>query len=382
MGYNYSEETSPSSNHYNKKIVDNLSVVGRSFFAYIWAMKLTEEQMYKALVDKNSSFEGLFFAGIKTTGIFCRPTCTARKPKPQNVDYFKTTKEALSHGYRPCKVCHPMKSKGDFPDWMKPLISQVHENPNLRLNDSDIRNFRIDPNRLRRWFKSNHKMTFQAYLRSLRLGQAFGHLTKGGKVIDAAFESGYESLSGFTDAFKKLTGSSPRQSATQEIIYAYQITTPLGPMLACSVKEGICFLEFTDRRGLETQIKTLQKRFQAAIVTSSNAHIEKLKTQLDEYFEGKRQKFDIPLSVPGSDFQMRVWNALRDIPYGETRSYLQQAIALGDKRAVRAVARANGENRIAIIIPCHRVIGSNGNLTGYAGGLERKKFLLDLESKK
>lgn len=345
-------------------------------------MRLTDDQMYKALLEKNSSFEGIFVVGVKTTGIFCRPTCTARKPKRENVDFFKTTKDALAHGFRPCKVCHPMKAKGDFPEWMKPLMDLVKENPTVRLNDYEIRKHKIDPNRLRRWFKANHKMTFQAYLRSLRLGQAFGHLTKGGKVIDAAFDSGYESLSGFTDAFKKLTGTNPSKSTSKNIIHAYQITTPLGPMIACSVKDGICFLEFTDRRGFETQIKTLQKRFEAAIVTSSSPLIEKLKKQLDEYFTGKRKDFDIPVSAPGTDFQKKVWQALQKIPYGETRSYQQQAIIVGDKKAVRAVARANGENRIAIVIPCHRVIGSNGNLTGYAGGLERKKFLLDLESRK
>lgn len=166
------------------------------------------------------------------------------------------------------------------------------------------------------------------------------------------------------------------------VIHTYQMTTPLGPMIAAAVKDGICFLEFIDRRGFETQIKTLQKRFQAPIVTSTNKHIEKLKKQLTEYFDGKRVEFSVPLSAPGTDFQMKAWRALSKIPYGETRSYLDQAVAVGNKKAFRAVARANGENRIAILIPCHRVIGANGKLTGYAGGLERKQFLLDLESKK
>lgn len=345
-------------------------------------MRLTDDQKYNALVAKDSSFEGIFIVGVKTTGIFCRPTCTARKPKRENVDFFADTKAALAHGYRPCKVCMPMTAKGDFPEWMKPLMDAIKNDPSARFKDFEIRKHKIDPNRLRRWFKANHKMTFQAYLRSIRLSQAFGHLTKGGKVIDAAFDSGYESLSGFTDAFKKLTGKNPSKTTNNDVIHAYQITTPLGPMIACSVKDGICFLEFTDRRGFETQIKTLQKRFEAAIVTSSSPLIEKLKKQLDEYFAGKRKKFDLPIAAPGTDFQQKVWKALQNIPYGETRSYQQQAIAMGDKKAVRAVATANGANRIAIVIPCHRVIGSNGNLTGYAGGLERKKFLLDLEKKK
>jgi AraC family transcriptional regulator of adaptative response/methylated-DNA-[protein]-cysteine methyltransferase len=345
-------------------------------------MRLTDDKMYKALLERNSSFEGIFVVGVKTTGIFCRPTCRAKKPKRENVDFFKSTKEALAHGFRPCKVCSPMIPQGDFPDWIKPLMTQAKTNPTLRLTDYQIRKQKIDPNRVRRWFKTHHKMTFQAYLRSIRLGQAFGRLTKGGKVIDAAFDSGYESLSGFTDAFKKLTGANPSQTNSKNVIYTYQISTPLGPMIAGAVKEGICLLEFTDRRGFETQLKVLQKRFEAPIVTSTTPLLEKLKKQLEEYFAGKRNKFDLPIAAHGSDFQKRVWKALQEIPHGETRSYKDQAIAIGNQKAVRAVAKANGENRIAIIIPCHRVIGSNGDLVGYAGGLERKKFMLDLERKK
>lgn len=340
----------------------------------------TENQMYKALLERNSSFEGIFVVGVKTTGIFCRPTCHARKPKRENVDFFKSTKEALAHGFRPCKVCSPMIPKGDFPGWIDSLLTKVKNDPTIRLTDYEIRKQKIDPNRLRRWFKTHHKMTFQAYLRSLRLGQAFGRLTKGGKVIDAAFDSGYESLSGFTDAFKKLTGTNPSKSSSKDVIHTYQISTPLGPMIAGAVKEGICLLEFTDRRGFETQLKVLQKRFNAPIVTSVNPLLEKLKKQLEEYFSGKRKKFDLPIAAPGTEFQKKVWKALQDIPHGETRSYRDQAIAVGNAKAVRAVATANGANRIAIIIPCHRVIGSNGELVGYAGGLERKKFMLDLES--
>jgi AraC family transcriptional regulator of adaptative response/methylated-DNA-[protein]-cysteine methyltransferase len=342
-------------------------------------MKPTETQMYNALLRRDSSFEGIFVVAVKTTGIFCRPTCHARKPKRENVDFFSSTKDALAHGYRPCKVCSPMVPKGDFPDWIRSLLDQVKNDPTLRLTDYEIRKQKMDPNRVRRWFKTNHKMTFQAYLRSIRLGQAFGRLTKGGKVIDAAFDSGYESLSGFTDAFKKLTGTNPSKSLTKNIIHTYQISTPLGPMIAGAVKEGICLLEFTDRRGFETQLKVLQKRFEAKIVTSSNPLIEILKKQLNEYFDGKRKTFDLPIAAPGTEFQKKVWKALQEIPHGETRSYRDQAIAIGNLKAVRAVAKANGDNRIAIVIPCHRVIGSNGDLVGYAGGLERKKFMLDLE---
>lgn len=344
-------------------------------------MQITETRMYKALIEKDPSFEGVFIFGVKTTGIFCRPSCSARKPKRENVDFFKTTKEALARGYRPCKVCHPMLPKGEFPNWIKLIIAKINQDPTLRFNDSSIRKLGVDPNRVRRWFKKNHQMTFQAYLRALRLGRSFGHLTDGGKVIDTAFEHGYDSLSGFTDAFKKLTGSAPSQVSNKHIISVYQILTPLGPMIAASVKEGICLLEFTDHRGLENELKDLQKRLEAPLVTSKGPHIKQLQSELNEYFEGKRTSFDVPLVTPGSEFQNKVWNILKKIPYGKTRSYKDQALAIENPKALRAVARANGENRIAIVIPCHRVIGSDGKLVGYSGGLPRKKFLLDLEKR-
>ena len=155
--------------------------------------------------------------------------------------------------------------------------------------------------------------------------------------------------------------------------------TPLGPMIVCGNEKGICLLEFTDRKMLETELKDLAKRLNAVIVQGNNKHFEIVEKQLAEYFDGKRKIFDVNFFTPGTDFQTKVWKELQVIPYGKTRSYKEQALALGNADAVRAVATANGMNRIAIIIPCHRVIGSDGNLTGYAGGLWRKKYLLELE---
>lgn len=336
-------------------------------------------KMYKALCDKDTAFEGIFIACVKTTGIFCRPTCRARKPKFENVEYVTEARDALRLGYRPCKICAPMQTSIEVPDWIKKVLSAVEKSEGHRLNDQSLRDMNIDPNRVRRWFKKEHNMTFQAYLRSLRVGRAFGRLTSGDKVIDTAFESGYNSLSGFTHTFKKLTGKKPEASQGSQIINVYQISTPLGPMIAASVKEGICLLEFTDRRMLEREFVDLQSRFKAEIVTYETPVIKKLKKQLKEYFQGKRHEFEVKLCTPGSEFQNRVWDELRRIPYGETRSYKQQAVALKNPKAIRAVARANGMNRIAIVIPCHRVIGSDGSLVGYAGGLERKQRLLEIE---
>ena len=339
-----------------------------------------EATMYNALLRKDSNFEGLFFVGVISTGIFCRPTCTARKPKKENVVFFSTAREALLQGYRPCKICTPLGYKGELPDWLKPLMDEIDKNPEIRLKDYDLKNRGVEPNRVRRWFKKNHGMTFQAYLRTLRISNAFGRIKYGEKVIEAAFEVGYESLSGFTETFKKTTGFSPNKSTSKQLIMITRILTPLGPMLAAATERGICLLEFVDRRMLETQLSRLKKQFKAELIPGSNKHFDELNKQLVEYFERKRKKFTISLEIAGTSFQKKVWSKLQTIPYGSTRSYKEQAEILGQPEAIRAVAKANGDNRISIIIPCHRVIGTNGKLVGYGGGLWRKQYLLNLET--
>ncbi|MBV2224621.1 MAG: methylated-DNA--[protein]-cysteine S-methyltransferase, partial [Cloacibacterium sp.] len=158
-----------------------------------------------------------------------------------------------------------------------------------------------------------------------------------------------------------------------------RIETPLGTMYAAATDEGICMLEFTDRKMLETELKHLSKSLNANIIQGENSHFKILDEQLTEYFEGKRKEFTVPLQFVGSDFQKSVWEILMKIPYGETWSYAKQSEILGDSKKVRAVANANGMNKISILVPCHRVIGSDGNLTGYGGGIWRKQKLLELE---
>lgn len=162
-------------------------------------------------------------------------------------------------------------------------------------------------------------------------------------------------------------------------IHRKTIQTPLGEMFACAVDEGICLLEFTDRKNIEKQFNSLSKTLNAEIVDEDHPHFKKLEEELKEYFESKREKFEVPLFITGTEFQEKVWQLLREIPMGETRSYKQQSEFLGNPKAIRAVGTANGINKIAILIPCHRVIGSNGELVGYAGGIWRKQKLLELE---
>jgi AraC family transcriptional regulator of adaptative response/methylated-DNA-[protein]-cysteine methyltransferase len=165
------------------------------------------------------------------------------------------------------------------------------------------------------------------------------------------------------------------------MIKVTNIETPIGEMIAGATDEGICLLEFSDRRRLPTEYKDLIRLFKTTIEEGENRHLKTLRKQLKEYFNGIRKVFDLPLVTPGTEFQQAVWRELRNIQFGSTRSYIDQSVALKRPDSVRAVANANGMNRISIIIPCHRVIGSDGNLTGYGGGVKRKKWLLDHEKK-
>ena len=338
-----------------------------------------DDIFYEALVAKDPSFEGTFFAGIKTTGIFCRPTCTARKPKRENVEFFASAKDAILKGYRACKVCHPMEKVGSTPEYVDRVLRLLDEDPSLKLKDYDLLKLDIEPSKIRRWFLKNHGITFHAYQRMYRINTAFKKLQTGTSVTDIAFDSGYESLSGFNDSFKKVFGVSPKNSKEKHVIDFTRIETDLGTMVACATDKGVCLLEFSDRKGLETELKQLAKYHNANIVQGQNKYFKQLREELDAYFEGRLKEFKVPLDISGTDFQKQVWQALVEIPYGTTSSYLRQAEVLGKPSSVRAVANANGMNKIAIIIPCHRVVGSDGSLTGYAGGLWRKRKLIDLE---
>jgi AraC family transcriptional regulator, regulatory protein of adaptative response / methylated-DNA-[protein]-cysteine methyltransferase len=342
---------------------------------------LTFEEMYNAIGARDSMFEGVFITAVKTTGIFCRPSCRARKPKPENVEFFATAQEALRGGYRPCKLCKPMEARDETPEFIRGIIDLVRNNPFEKLKDADIRERGLEPSWLRRWFLKHHHMTFHAYQRMLRINTAYQRINEGRTVTEAAFDSGYDSLSGFGERYRDIFGAAPSRTKDATVISIARLTTPIGPMFAGATDDGLCLLEFTDRRMLEREFLDLRRRKNAVILPGSNRHLEQAERELREYFAGERKDFTVAIDAPGTPFQQAVWNILRSIPYGETRSYAQQAEVLGKAKAVRAVASANGMNRISIIIPCHRVIGADGSLTGYGGGLHRKRWLLDFEKK-
>ena len=334
--------------------------------------------MFRAFESRNADYDGVFVTAVRTTGIFCRPTCPARKPKRKNVEFFSTVADALSAGYRACLRCRPMEPQGSTPDWARTLLEAVEADPARRWTDQDLRGRQLDPVRVRRWFQRNHGITFHAYSRARRLASALSHLTEGEALTQIAHEHGYESLSGFRDAFTRAFGMTPGSPGKGQVVLK-RLNTPLGPMVAGANDDGICLLEFSDRRMLETQLRRVGKRFGQAPVPGDHALIDRLEGQLDQYFKGTVKAFDLPLALSGTPFQERVWRALLEIPYGETISYDELARRVDCPGGQRAVGRANGDNRIAVVIPCHRVIRASGDLGGYGGGLPRKRWLLDLE---
>ena len=337
------------------------------------------EQMYQALVQRDQTFEGLFFACVRTTGIFCRPTCPARKPRPENVEFAASVHDALNRGYRPCLVCKPLSDSTGEPEWLATLIGSIAADPGVRLKDEDLRARGLEPAQVRRAFKRRFGMTFQAYQRAMRLGTAMRALREGTGTLDAGLDAGFDSSSGFREAFQRVFGVPPGRAHDSAVLVATSIDTPLGPMVAIAGDEGLELLEFVDRRALEQELALMKRRLKSAIVPGEHPVLAGATTQLREYFDGTRREFTLPLKPRGSHFQLRVWRALCDIPYAGTTSYGEIARRVGAPSAVRAVGTTNGRNQIAIVIPCHRVIAADGSLSGYGGGRWRKQWLLDHE---
>jgi AraC family transcriptional regulator of adaptative response/methylated-DNA-[protein]-cysteine methyltransferase len=261
------------------------------------------------------------------------------------------------------------------------LRAEVERSPGGRLTDKELAALAIDPSTARRQFKRHYGMTFQAYHRARRMGLALREVRNGSRIDVAQTESGFESASGFRDAFTRIFGEPPSAARSQGGLFAERIETPLGAMLAIADDEGLRLLEFVDRRAMERELSILRQRLRTNVVPGEHRHLDLLRAQLSDYFAGKSLEFDVPIAPIGSEFQMRAWKLLRTIPVGETKSYSWMAQRLGDAGARRAVGRANGTNMICIVIPCHRVIRADGTLCGYGGGLWRKKWLLDHERK-
>jgi AraC family transcriptional regulator of adaptative response/methylated-DNA-[protein]-cysteine methyltransferase len=322
--------------------------------------------------------ERIHLTANPVNGKFCLPDCPATC-QDNDALLFDSTLQALAAGFRPCNRCKPLQLGEEDPDWLDSLMASVDADPGRRWHDRDLEDSGLDPVVVRRWFVANHGMTFHAYARLRRMGMALLQIQHGEAVSDAVIEHGFESESVFRDAFTQVFGNPPSAVDRESCIWINRIATPLGSMVMGVSDQGLCLLEFAERRVLDAQLKRLRQRMGRVFLPGNHPMMQWVKKELDDYFNNNLQQFTVAVQSPGTSFQESVWQALREIPYGETRSYADIAEQIGQPSAVRAVGRANGDNRVAIVIPCHRVVGSGGDLTGYGGGLWRKEYLLTLE---
>ena len=349
--------------------------------AAVIRMPLSRAQMLRAFLRSDSAAEGLFFAGVKTTAIFCRPTCRARKPRPENIEFFLSATEAQIQGYRPCKLCCPTDAAPRPPALVERLRLLLEQNPAQRLTDKELVAMSIEPSTARRQFRRYFGVTFQTYQRHRRLGLALSDLQHGARVIDAQIARGFDSASGFRTAFSRVFGTAPRGAQDAACLFTRQLDTPLGPMLAVASDAGLHVLDFVDRRGLPRRLELLGQKLHSTLVPGEHPNLVATAKQLAEYFSGQRLNLTLPLSLLGSPWERTVWAHLKTIPPGETKTYAQLAAEIGCPSAPRAVGRANGANFLEVALPCHRVIRADGSLCGYGGGLWRKQWLLNHERK-
>ena len=348
--------------------------------------QMNDDKMWEAVRDCDASCDGKFYYGVKTTGIYCRPSCKSKLPKRENVVFFRTKEEAEEAGFRPCKRCRPdliaFDPAQELSERTKELLER-HFSDRVKLG-RDMKEMGVSRKHIAQVFKEQYDITPSEYLIQVRIAAARQMLQNGAAIPDAAGMAGYENLSEFYDHFRRQTGMTP---ARYRQIFADNISrsvmdTPIGPLRIIASQDAILGVEQTGRESSDAGAQAGQ--IPADRILSGDASGELVKdcaAQLTEYFAGKRQAFDLPVSPEGTDFQKNVWNHLRDIPYGQTRTYGELAEMAGNKKASRAVGMANHCNPILIVIPCHRVIGADGSLTGYAAGIEAKKFLLQLEQR-
>jgi AraC family transcriptional regulator of adaptative response/methylated-DNA-[protein]-cysteine methyltransferase len=333
---------------------------------------VNDSKWWNAVITNDRSYDGKFFYGVKSTGIFCRPSCASKPPKPENVVSFESKEEAEKAGFRPCKRCRPDLIAYDpvtkLVDEAKAIIDCSFAE-RLELKEK-LNALGITQRHLTELFEKRFDISPQQYIAQIRFRRAKELLDAGERITDTAYAVGMESASSFATFFKKQGGMSPKEYASQQALqqpYCF-FQTPLGLIRIEENQYGITSLRFVD------------KKTEHAPVNGNGVYLSDAELQISEYFAKKRKLFDVPLSMMGSEFQKSVWSALRDIPYGETRSYKRIAETIGNKGAARAVGMANNRNPILIMVPCHRVVGQDGKLVGYAGGIDRKQYLLEMEA--
>ena len=337
--------------------------------------RLDPDTAWAAFMRRDRSWDGRIIGAVRTTGIYCKPSCPARRPKRDNVEFFARGEEARAAGYRPCLRCKPDEVGRDRKAVMAAvrLIEESEEAPSL----SDLAQaVGYAPHHFQRIFKRDLGVSPAEYGRGLRNRRTETALKVNRRVTDAVYEAGYQSPSGFYSDAKERLGMTPsawRDGGRGETIRWTTFDSSLGQMLIAATSKGICRLTFDDSEA------SLKRLFPEAAIIRDEGGLRELVEGALEAIEQPLAAPDLPIDVAGTAFQEAVWRELRKIPPGETRSYSDIAAAIGNPKAVRAVGTANGDNHICILIPCHRVIRSDGSLGGYGGGIDRKKKLLASE---
>jgi AraC family transcriptional regulator of adaptative response/methylated-DNA-[protein]-cysteine methyltransferase len=324
---------------------------------------------------RDRSWDGRVIGAVKTTGIYCKPSCPAKRPKREHVEFFASGEEARAAGYRSCMRCKPDEVGRDRDAVAKAvkLIEQAEEAPSLAEIAEAVG---YAPHHFQRIFKRDLGISPAEYARGLRNRRAQDALKQNGRVTDAVYDAGYSGPSGFYSDAKERLGMTPsawRDGGRGETIRWTHFDSPLGQMLIAATSRGICRLTFDDSEA------SLRRLFPNANIVKDDGGLKELVEGALAAIEQPLAMPDLPIDVAGTAFQEAVWRELRKIPAGETRSYAEIAAAIGHPKAVRAVGSANGDNHVCVLIPCHRVIRSDGSLGGYGGGIERKKQLLAAE---
>jgi AraC family transcriptional regulator of adaptative response/methylated-DNA-[protein]-cysteine methyltransferase len=338
-------------------------------------LRLDPETAWAAFERRDRSWDGRIIGAVKTTGIYCKPSCPARRPKRENVEFFARSEEARAAGYRACLRCKPDEVGRDREAVARAvtLIDAAEEPLTLDQLASAVG---YAPHHFQRIFKRDLGISPAEYARGLRNRRTEAALKANGRVTDAVYEAGYSGPSSFYSDAKERLGMTPsawRDGGRGETIRWTHFDSPLGQMLIAATSKGICRLTFDD------SVESLIRLFPRAAIVEDGGGLRELVEGALEAIQRPLAARDLPIDVAGTAFQEAVWRELRKIPAGETRSYADIAAAIGQPKAVRAVGTANGDNHVAVLIPCHRVIRSDGTLGGYAGGLDRKRKLLSIE---
>ncbi|MBA4008472.1 MAG: bifunctional transcriptional activator/DNA repair enzyme protein Ada [Erythrobacter sp.] len=336
---------------------------------------ITDEERWQAALAKDRRFDGAFVTGVHSTGIYCRPSCPARAPHRKNVRFYRTPEEAATAGLRPCKRCSPNTQSAEEACVLA-AIAAIRDRGAMTLDElADLTGYTAT--HFQRLFKRTTGLSPAAYARALREQRVHEALTSGQRVTDALTTAGYGGPEQFYAETKGRLGMKPSdwsRGGAGRVIHWAVLPTSLGPMLVAATEVGVCCLAFGEGEA------ELRARFPRAELAPAGEDFRALFAQVVQAVEQPGPgSAAIPLDVHGTAFQQRVWEELRRIPHGETRSYGELAAALGNPKASRAVGGANGANNIAVLIPCHRVIAADGTLGGYAYGLAIKAELLKRE---